>query len=114
MGSLLDAGSFEVGNIVTSRYTKNDFLFKVVEIERRFLTKTDLKYSVYQGHQLGDEYNPLVTIKPVANLSVKFDASKKLRSTKSVLDAAYLTKVTPEFLKKHIERLNSLLLEVFN
>lgn len=103
--------TLQIGDLVFSTYHKGELLFKISKIERRFLTADLLKYSPYSKGQVGDEYNPLVTIESVANLSVRYDASKKFRKHVKTLDATYLIKVDPEYIKAYIKRLHELLAE---
>ena len=110
--------SLKVGDIVFSNYTKNELLFQIVSIERRFLEDFDFRgvtnsHHPYYGHQKGDEYNPLVTIKAVANLSVNFDASKKLRRMTKVLDGSYLTRVDPSYFQAYVKRLQGIIGELW-
>lgn len=103
--------TLKVGDLVLSNYTKNDLLFKITKIERRFLEKDDLSYGVYKNGKVGDEYNPLATIESVANLGFRVDRSKKLRKATKILDAAYLVKVNPDLINEQIQVLQSILLD---
>lgn len=110
--------SLKVGDIVFSNYTKNELLFQIVSIERRFLEDWDVKHITsthhpYYGRSKGEEYNPLVTIEAVANLSVNFDAGKKLRQMVKTLDGAYLTRVDPTYLQAYVKRLQGLVGELW-
>ena len=97
--------SLQVGDLVFNGYSKNNYLYKVTQITRRFLTKEDLRYNAYQGGQVGDEYNPYVTIEAVADLDLKANPKAKLRKNVKGLDASYLTKVDPNFLQEYKDRL---------
>lgn len=97
--------SLKVGDLVFNGYSKNNFLYKITKIERRFLTQDDLRYNAYKGGQVGDEYNPYVTIEAVADLDLKTKPDTKLRKNVKGLDASYLTKVSPEFLQDYKDRL---------
>lgn len=110
--------SLKVGDIVFSGYTKNELLFQIVAIERRFLQSHDFFTNMqpthpYYGRQVGNEYNPLVTIKAVANLSINFDASKKLRQMVKVLDGAYLRRADPTYLQAYMKRLQQVMDELW-
>src|SRR6478609_2717142 len=98
-----------VGDLVFNNYSKNEFLWKITNIERRYLDVDDLRYGVYKNGKVGDEYNPLVTIEVVANFSIKADLTKKLRKQEKILDAAYLSKADPNFIQNHINKLNQIL-----
>lgn len=105
--------TLKVGDFVLSSYHKSDLLFKIVDLERRFLTQDDLKYHSYENGSIGDEYNPYVTIETITNLSITTDPSKKIRKTIKGLDASWLRKVTPEHLEAHIHRLQNMLGELW-
>lgn len=103
--------TLQVGDLVFSSYHKKDLLFKITKIERRFLTLDLLRYNVYSKGQVGDEYNPIVVIKSIANLSIKYDSKKKFRPTTASIDASYLKIVTPEHIQAYIKRLHEILTE---
>lgn len=103
--------SLKVGDLVFSNYHKGDLLFKVTKIERRFLTKDDLRYGVYKNGSVGDEYDPLTTIESVANLGFRVDRSKKFRKTTKILDASYLVKAGPDLIDAQIKFLQAALLD---
>lgn len=100
-----------VGDLVFQGYTKNNFLYKITNIERRFLTKDDLRYGVYKDGKVGDEYDPIVTIQVVADLDLKAKAGIKLRKNIKELDAAYLIKVKPSVLEDYKNRLAAIIVE---
>jgi|WetSurMetagenome_2_1015567.scaffolds.fasta_scaffold293949_2 hypothetical protein len=102
-----------VGDFVFHGYGKNELLWKIIEIERRYLTKDDLKYGVYKDGKVGDEYNPIVTIESVANFSIKMDLKKKSPKLKKELDAGYLKKVDPKLIEEHIQRLNKIISDLW-
>lgn len=105
--------TLKVGDLVFSRYHKGEFLFKITSIDRRFLTKDDLKYSSYKNGKVGDEYNPTMKIEAVANLSITTPPDKKLRKNVKSLDAAWIIKVDPKNIEAHIKKLNDLLSEMW-
>lgn len=101
-----------IGDLVLSNYHKGELIFKVTKIERRFLTKDDLRFDCYKGGQVGDEYNPYVTIESVANLSINVDPNKKFRKTVKGLDAAHLKKIDHKHIEAHIERIKNILADL--
>lgn len=103
--------SLKVGDLVFQGYTKNNLLYKIIKIERRFLEEDDLRYGVYANGKVGDEYDPLVTIRVVADLDLKTKSTAKLRKNTKELDAAYLTKVDPKFLEDYKNRLTKIISE---
>jgi len=103
--------SLKVGDLVFQGYTKNNFLYKIVNIERRFLTKEDLRYGVYKDGKVGDEYDPIATIQVVADLDLKVKPGTKLRKITKELDATYLTKVNPSVLEDYKNRLTAIIVE---
>lgn len=102
-----------VGDFVFHNYSKNELLWKVVKIERRFLTKDALRYGIYENGKVGDEYNPYVAIESVADFSIKANVAKKMRKIKKGLDAAYLVKVNPKIVQDHIQRLKTIVSELW-
>jgi len=102
-----------VGDFVFHNYSKNELLWKVTKIERRFLTKDDLRYGVYEYGKVGDEYNPYVMIESVADFSIKTNVTKKMRKTKKGLDAAYLVKADPKLIQDHVQRLKQLAIDLW-
>lgn len=105
--------TLKVGDYVFNNYSKNELLWRVTKIERRFLLKDDLKYQAYKSGKVGDEYNPYVVIEAVADLSSKHDSNKKLRKTVKGLDAAWVSKVDPPKLQDHINRLQKLMADLW-
>jgi hypothetical protein len=108
--------TLKIGDIVWSTYnTKDEFLYRIIEIERRFLDENEVKYhrEVFPGCTVGEEYNPLITIEVIANLSSRVGPNKRLPQTHKMLDASYLVKATPEHIQSHIKRLNDLLTTFF-
>jgi hypothetical protein len=101
--------SLKVGDLVFQSYTKNNFLYKITNIEQRFLTKEDLRYGVYKDRKIGDEFNPIITIQVVADLDLKVKPGTKLRKNTKELDAAYLTKVDLNILQTYINRLTAII-----
>ena len=104
--------TLQVGDIVLSSYKKSSYLCKIIHIERRFLDAYDLKYDVYKNANVGDEFNPIVTIESVASLDVT-PSSKKLRKVKQELDAEYLINVTPQYIEAYVKRLQALVVELW-
>lgn len=102
-----------VGDFVFHNYSKNELLWKVTKIERRYLTKEDLIYSFYEYGKVGDEYSPYVMIESVADFSIKADLKKKMRTQKKGLDASYLIKVNPKIVQDHIQRLKTIISELW-
>lgn len=101
--------SLKEGDLVFSEYHKGQLLFKITKIERRYLTQQDIKHSVYSCGQVGDEYNPYVTIESVADLGVPRNPKKKFRKTVKTLDAAWLKRAEPEHIQAHIKMLYEIL-----
>lgn len=101
--------TLKIGDLVFSTFAKGEFLYKIVDIERRFIDKDLLKYSNYSGGCIGDEYNPLVEIQAVANLSITADVNKKLQKKLKKLDAAWVKRVDKQHLLAHIQKLNNLI-----
>lgn len=104
--------TLKVGDLVFSSYHKGENLFKIVSITRRFLTDYDLRYNVYKNAKVGDEYNPLIKIQAIANLSIVNNEKKVIKITKE-LDAVYLHKVTRETILNHINKLGKLIFDQF-
>lgn len=102
--------TLQAGDYVFHNYSKNNFLWKITKITRRFLTKDDLKYGVYDYGTVGDEYNPYVEIESVADFSMNA-VNKKCRKQTRGLDAAYLIKADPKVFQDHIDKLNQILKE---
>lgn len=102
-----------VGDLVFNNYSKNEFLWRITNIERRFLDVNDLKYGVYKNGKVGDEYSPLVTIETVANFSIKADLTKKLRKQEKTLDAAYLSKADLNFIQDHLQKLSKIISDLW-
>lgn len=102
-----------VGDFVFHNYSKNELLWRITKIERRFLTKDDLRYSVYENGKVGDEYNPYVSIESVADFSIKTNVAKTMRKTKKGFDAAYLVKVDPKLIQDHIQRLKKMVVDLW-
>lgn len=79
-----------IGNIIKAYHQG---YHKVVSIERRYYTASDMRYSYSAGKQAGDEYNPCVTYITVADEN----GNKKNHKERSsdwgychVVDKAYL------------------------
>lgn len=105
--------TLKVGDYVFNNYSKNELLWRVTKIERRFLTKDDLRYGVYKNGSVGDEYNPYVEIEAVADFSIKADSKKKMRKQTKGLDAAYLTKVEPQVIQDHLSKLKKMVADLW-
>jgi hypothetical protein len=111
-----DLPTYKVGDLVFSKYHKNETVYRITKIERRFLVdQWDVRshQSVFPGCQIGDEYNPTVTIEAIADLSIKADPTKKMRRSTKSLDASWVMPVTPEHIAAHIRKLNDLLTTQF-
>jgi hypothetical protein len=111
-----DLPNYKVGDLVYSRYHKNETVYRITKIERRFLLdQWDVRshQGVWPGCAIGDEYNPEVTIEAVADLSIRADHSKKLRKSTKNLDAGWIEPVSSEDIAAHIRRLNDLLTTQF-
>lgn len=98
-----------VGDLVLSTYHKGELIFKVTKLTQRFLTSMDVRYTIYKGGNVGDEYTPLATIESVANLSIFTNTEKKFRKTTKNLDASYLIKLSPEKLENHMRRISNIM-----
>jgi len=101
--------SINIGDYVISKYGKSTFLYQVIKISKRFITKNDVNlYSnVDKNAKIGDEYNPIVTIKPVANLNIM--SNNKFKKQESSLDGAYLIKVSKSKAQEWIDKLTQTL-----
>jgi hypothetical protein len=104
--------SLQAGDIVLSTYNKSTLIFRITDIERRFLEADDLKYHTYKNANIGDEYNPIVTIESVGSLDA-IPSKKKVRKVTKFLDASYLIKVTPQYIEAYIKRLDALMVELW-
>jgi len=102
--------SIKVGDYVFSGYHEKDIVFQVTEIKDRFITQEDYdRYQTYrESGAVGDAINPLVQLKPIANLSIRTDSEKKVRASIKSLDGGYLIKVTPELINEHIIRMEEI------
>jgi hypothetical protein len=105
--------TLKVGDLVFSAYHKGELIFKITHLQRRFLYKSDLQYSIYEKGKVGDEYDSLATIESVANLSIFTDSTKKFRKTVRVLDASFLRRVDPAKIVEHTKRINDLISELW-
>jgi hypothetical protein len=105
--------SLKVGDIVISFYNKGEILFRITGIEKRYLTKDDLIYDFYKNGQVGDEFNPTVQMEAVADLSIRTEPNSKFRKARNSLDAAWVKKIDPAHIQAHIQKLNSLLDELW-
>lgn len=100
--------TIQVGDYVFSGYHEKDIVFQVTEIEARFISQDDYdRYPSYRnnGASVGDPLNPLVSIKPIVNLSIRADAAKKVRASIKDLDGGYLQKINQDTITKHIARM---------
>jgi hypothetical protein len=104
--------SLRIGDIVLSNYHKSNFLFRITEIERRFLTAFDLRYDTYKDANIGDEYNSLATIESVAAYNI-IPSAKKPRKVSKHLDMSWLVKVSPQDVEAYVKRLNTLITELW-
>ncbi len=96
--------NIKVGDYVLSSHNY-DYIFVVTKIERRFADKDYIKHFV-GPIDIGSEYNPLVTIKSVADLRFFLIKSSKLERT---LDGSFLSKFDPMFIENHILKLREIL-----
>lgn len=101
--------SINIGDYVISTYGKSTFLYQVVKITKRFITKNDVNlYSnVDKNAKIGDEYNPIVTNKPVGNLNII--SNSKFKKQESSLDGSYLIKVNKSNVQEWIDKLTQTL-----
>jgi hypothetical protein len=103
--------SLKVGDLVFSTYHKGEYLYKIINIERRFYHKGDF---IPPERSMGDEYNPIAKIKSVVNLGiVNHLVRKKNRKIVAILDAAYLVKVNKDILLNHSKKVHDLSNELF-
>ena len=84
----------QVGDVITA-YHKG--YWRVVEIQRRFLTKDDLRFSAYKDCKVGDEYSPLIRYELV--MDTKGNKPKGKAKT-NVCDARYCSKLTREWVEE--------------
>lgn len=108
MNFITSDNSLQVGDYVFHNYSKNNFLWKITKITRRFLTKDDIRYQVYKGGNISDEYNPYVEIESVADFGMILTNKKFLKKTRG-LDAAYLIKADSGVFQDHIDKLNQII-----
>lgn len=100
--------TLKVGDYVFSGYHKGSLLFKIIEIQKRYLTKDDLRYEVYKGCKVGDEYASYATIESVMDLGVQI-SPKKFRKIKRGLDISYLERATKDHMLEHMDRVQNAL-----
>jgi hypothetical protein len=103
--------TLKVGDLVFSRYHKGQRVWQVTDIQKRYLDQSMLIYDVYSAGNVGDEYNPLVTICSLVDLNV-VPSSKKHKKITAVLDAAHVVKITPDHLIAQIKKLKDVLNEL--
>jgi len=104
--------TLKVGDYVFNNYSKNNYLWKITDIQRRFLSQSDLRSQVYAGGQVGDEWNPYVVIEAVADFGIHV-TGKKLRKQVKGLDAAWVSKADPKVFKDHLDRLKTLVSDLW-
>lgn len=103
----------QVGDFVLSGYHEKDIIFRVTKIERRFYSQDDIDRYYKNGPiVVGDEFNPLVSIEPIVNLSIRA-SSKKPKASIKALDGAYLKKVDKQLIMEYIERLKQIQRDFF-
>ena len=81
----------KLGDIIRT-YHKG--FWRLIKIERRFLTKDDLRYEAYKNHKVGDEYSPMFVYEFVMSSDFKVPKTKKPKQNSC--DASYCKKVTAE------------------
>lgn len=111
-----DLPVYKVGDLVWSKYHKNEVVYRITNIDRRFIVDTfDARQHqyVFPGCEVGDEYNPYITVEAVMDLSIKADSNKKMRKSSKGLDASWLLPVTSQHIQAHIKRLNDLITTQF-
>lgn len=96
-----------VGDLVTGFHKG---IWKITQIERRYLTKDDLRHLVYANNKVGDEYSPLVHYTLV--LTTKFKKARKLSNTCAAswcqkIDDSYIREMRSE-LERQITALEEL------
>lgn len=107
--------AYKVGDLVFYNLSKNDTVYRIAKIERRFLTDqddVDRHQNIWPGCEIGDEYNPIIAIEAVMDLSIRADAKKKVRKSSRWLDAFWLSPITPQQIQTQIQRLNDLLVQI--
>lgn len=105
--------TLQVGDLVFSTYHKGEYLWKILEVTRRYVDQGDISFYGPKGGQIGDEKNPYMKVQAVASLSITADPSKKLRKMVAGLDAAWIKKVDPAHIMAHIKKLNALITEMW-
>lgn len=109
MDAITSDKSLKVGDLVINRYHAGENVFRITKISRRFLTPNDILRRAYSDYKAGDEYNPLMTIEAIADLSIKSKKNEKLRKKVRELDASYLVKVDSQYLKDHIDSIQTII-----
>ena len=105
--------SLKIGDYVFSKYRKDNFLYRVIDIHRRYVDVNDLKWysDVYAGCYVGEEKSPMVTIQRAYDFSVDYHLNKRM-SKKRMLDISYLMPFEEKMLIEHIKRLSDALEEI--
>jgi hypothetical protein len=96
----------KVGSIVFNNY--NNTYCEVVEIQRRFVTESDLRYSCYKN--IGDEYNPIVFVKVIVSKSGEVIKSRTVKN----YDAKFFNVITEKLLKDEMDFELDLINKKFN
>lgn len=86
--------TFKVGDVVTT-YHKG--YWRITKIERRFLTKDDLRYTCYKNKKVGDEYSSLIHYESICDLEGK----RRKKKTNSC-DALYVRLMTKELIEMSV------------
>jgi len=107
--------SLKVGDYVFSKYRKDNFLYRVIEIHKQYIDANDIKYypGIYGAHNIGDEKPPIVTIQRAFDLSVDYNSNKK-KFKKSTLNIFYIMPFEEKMLIDHIKRLSDALYIIRN
>lgn len=104
--------TLEVGDLVIHRYTNNHLIHRITKIERRYVDQYNLRFYQTKGAQLGDEYNPIVTIVQVGSFNMSLNPAEKVKKLKKALDAAYIIKLTPKMMEDHLHRIEKMFEEL--
>jgi hypothetical protein len=100
--------SIQIGDYVFNGHRHDNFIYKVINIEPRFYTADDLRYSVHAGHFIGEEYSPKVIIQRAIDLSIDYKVSKKFLM-KKIISCNMLVKYDEKILINHVKRLSELI-----
>lgn len=101
--------TLQVGDYVVSNYHKQPLLFQITSLERRFLTKDDLRHRVYADAKEGDEYSSIVQVVAVQDLDIRTSSTKKIRKVTKSLDITWVKRVNKDLVLEQIDKLQELL-----